>query len=79
MVSVKGGWGLLARFEASVVLGFGDKAPTPQEGDLGSGKLALSLIRLGGRKGMGGQNWGCWTCHLAPISCYLRCEYKQLA
>ena len=27
MVSVKGGWGLLARFEARALLGFEDKAP----------------------------------------------------
>lgn len=40
MVSVKGGWGLLARFEARAVLGSGDKAPTPQEDEGGSGKRA---------------------------------------
>lgn len=54
MVSVKGGWGLLARFEARALLGFEDKAPrTPQEGEWGSGKLVPNLIKAGreGRRG----------------------------
>lgn len=58
MVNVKGGWELLARFEARAVLGFGDKTPTPQEGELGSGKLALSLIKAGKEEGNGRSELG---------------------
>lgn len=54
--SVKGGWGLLVRFEARAVLGFRDKTATPQEGESGSGKPALSLIKAGKEGGKGGQS-----------------------
>lgn len=47
MVNVKGGWGLLARFEARALLGFEDKVPALQEGEWGSGKLAPNLIKAG--------------------------------
>lgn len=74
--SVKGGWGLLARFEARAVLSFGDKTATPQEGESGSGKPALSLIKAGKEGGKGGQGL---RCCLAPSSCCLRQEHKELA
>ena len=48
---MKGGWGLLARFEARVLLGF-------RKGT-GNGKLALKLIREGtegGKKGGKGRS-----------------------
>lgn len=41
MVNVKGGWGLLASFEARALLGFEDKVPTLQEEEWGSGNWPL--------------------------------------
>lgn len=70
MATGKGGWGLLARFEARAVLGFRDKTPTPQEGKWGNGKLALSLIKVGREEGKGRSEL---RCCLAPISSPVVC------
>lgn len=45
VVRMKAGWELLARFETRPLLGLGDKALTPQEGEWESGKLVLNLIK----------------------------------
>lgn len=56
---MKGGWGLLARFEARVLLGFRDKASKLLRKGTKNRKLALKLIREGtegGKKGGKGKS-----------------------